>query len=231
MRAYNDMTILRPREDLDRKWASTTIYTPDSALTSASSMTGFRHDSAAVCEVVHVGAGSEAWPDVPSFKPGDVALLPLFGASKVLVLNGEACLLARSSTIAAIVRNIGEPGETLEAANDYVLLREDREAFERVCNGGLLLTDQQHSDGIHVDSGSDGIVKVLLARVVSAGSGHWESDKGGTIKTNPRLWAPEQKAGALCLFNPIASCRFRRHGTWFRLVPFEDIQAEVTEGQ
>jgi hypothetical protein len=229
MRAYNDMTILAPREDLDRKWASDTIIMPDSALLGSSSMTGFRHDTAAVCEIKHVGAGSEAWPDVPSFRPGDVALLPLFGASKVLVLNGQAHLLTKSSGIAAIVRHIGEPGETLEAVNDYVLLREDREAFERICNGGLLLTDNQHSDGIHVDSGADGIVKVLLARVVSAGSGHWESDKGGTIKTNPRLWAPEQKPGALVLFNPIASCRFRRHGVWYRLVPFEDCQAEVDD--
>lgn len=229
MRVFNDMTVLKPREDLDRKWASDTIYAPDSALTSASSMTGYAHDSAAVCEVVQVGPGSEAWPDVPSFQSGDVALLPLFGASKVLIVNGVPHLLTKSGAIAAIARNIGEPNETLEAVNDYVLMREDREAFERVMNGGLLLTDQQHSDGIHVDGGADGIVKILLARVVSAGRGHWETDRDGQVRTDARWWRPEQTKGALVGFNPLASCRFRRHGAWYRLVPFEDCQFEVSE--
>jgi hypothetical protein len=227
MRAYNDMTVLRPREDLDQKWASSTIIMPGTASTGSNSMTGLKHDSTAVCEIVHVGAGSEAWPDVPSFKAGDVALLPLFGASKVLVLNGEMCLMTKSAGVAAIVTGIGTDREELRAVNDYVLMREDRTAFERVCNGGLLLTDQQHSDGIHVDSGSDGIVRVLLARVVSAGSGHWETDKDGTVPTDAKRWAPEQAKGALVLFNPMASCRFRRHGTWYHLVPFEDCQLEV----
>lgn len=227
MRAYNDMTILRPREDLDRKWASDVIFAPDSALTGSSSMTGLRHDSAAVCEVMHVGAGSEAWPDVPNIRPGDAALLPLFGASKVLVLNGEPCLLTKSSGIAAIVTGLGTDREELRAVNDYVLMREDRAAFERVCNGGLLLTDQQHADGIHTDSGSDGIVRVLLARVVSTGSGHWETDREGAVPTDAKRWRPEQSKGALVLFNPLASCRFRRHGTWYHLVPFEDCQLEV----
>jgi hypothetical protein len=229
MRAYNDYTILRPREDLDRKWASDTIFMPDSALTSASSMTGLRHDSAAVCEVVHVGAGSEAWPDVPSFKPGDVALLPLFGASKVLILKGEPCLLARSATVAAIVKRFGEPTEALEAVNDYVLLREDRAAFESVMNGGLLLTDTMASEGMPVDGGADGIVKIILARVVSAGRGHWETDKEGQIPTDAKWWKPEQHKGELVGFNPMASCRFRRHGTWYHLVPAEDCQFAVSE--
>jgi hypothetical protein len=31
----------------------------------------------------------------------------------------------------------------------------------------------------------------------------------------------------MVLFNPIASVRFRRWGTWWRLVPFEDVQAAI----
>lgn len=227
MKAYNDMTILRPREDLDQKWASDTIIMPGTAMLGSNSMTGLKHDAAAVCEVVHVGAGSEAWPDASAVKPGDVALLPLFGASKVLILKGEPCLLTKTSGIAAIVTGLGTDREELRAVNDYVLMREDRDALERVLYGGLRVPDQILSEGVPVDSGSDGMVRVLLARVVSTGSGHWETAKDGTVPTDAKRWAPEQAKGALVLFNPLASCRFRRHGTWYHLVPFEDCQLEV----
>ena len=54
MRVFEDMVILRPREDLEQKWNSATIITPDSALVSAEQMTGLRHDRACIGEVVEV---------------------------------------------------------------------------------------------------------------------------------------------------------------------------------
>lgn len=223
MRAYNDMVILKPREDLDRKWASDVIFAPDTALTGASSL-GLGSDSAAVCEVVHIGAGSAECPDLSAVKVGDIAVLPLFGASKVLVLNGEPCLLTRFRGLAGVVTDLGTPQEALRALNDYVLTRQDREAFERVMYGGMRLTDDQAINGIPCDSGADGIVRIVLERVVSAGGGHWETDKAGAVKTDAKLWAPEQRAGELIGFNPLASCRFRRWGVNYRLVPYEDCQ-------
>lgn len=224
MRAYEDMVVLRPREDLDRKWASDTIYTPDSALTSSDSLTiGSERDATAVCEVVSIGPGSEDCPDLSAVKVGDVVCLPLFGASKVLIVDQQPHLMCKFRGLAGVVRKLGQPSETIEALNDYVLTRQDRDAFEKRMYGGLRMPDQFLSEGMPVDSGADGIVRVLLERVVSAGGGHWETNRDGRVPLNSEKWAPRQRKGELVGFNPLSACRFRRFGTWFHLVPFEDI--------
>lgn len=225
MKARQDMVILKPREDLERRWASDSIIMPDSALLGADSLSiGSRRDSAAVCEVMSIGPGSEDCPDLTGVKVGDVAVLPLYGASKVLIVDGEAYITTRFRNLAGVVRNLGQPAETVEAVNDYVLTRQDRDAFEARLYGGLRLHDNYVSDGLPTDSGTEGIVRVVLERVASCGTGHWELDRAGR---GVRLQAPEDKPGDLVLFNPITSVRFRRWGTWWRLVPFEDIQACV----
>ena len=105
MKARTDMVVLRPKEDLDRKWASDTIFAPDSALTSADQI-GMAKDAAAVCEVVSVGPGSEECPDTSRVKPGDVVVLPLYGASKVLISDGEAFIMCRFRGLAAVVTDL-----------------------------------------------------------------------------------------------------------------------------
>jgi hypothetical protein len=225
MRAYQDMVVLRPREDLDQAWSSDTIIVPEVARTSADSLSiGSNRDATAVCEVIHIGPGSEECPDVSAVAVGDVVCVPLYGASKVIVLDKEIGLLSRFRGLAAVVRNLGKPNESVEALNDYVLTRRDREAFEKHMNGGLLVPDAFLTDGIPVDSGADGIVRVLLERVCHAGGGHWETNLAGQVRLNPRLWKPSQKRGELVGFNPLASCRFRRFGVWYSLTPQEDVQ-------
>jgi|GEM_PF-5937946 len=225
MKPRLDMVILKPREDLERRWASDTIITPDSALLGADSLTiGARRDSAAVCEIVNIGPGSEECPDVSHAKVGDVAVLPLYGASKVLIVKGEAFIMTRFRNLAGIVRNLGQAAETVEAINDYVLTRQDRPAFERLLNGGLILHDNYVADGIPCDGGTESIVRVVLERVASAGTGHWELDRAGRRVS---LRSPEDRPGDAVIFNPITSVRFRRWGTWWRLVPYEDIQAAI----
>lgn len=225
IRAYEDLVVLRPREDLDQKWNSSTIITPGSALTSAGSLAiGSRRDYTAIAEVIHIGPGSEESPDLTGVSVGDIAALPLYGASKVVVLDKEIGLMCRFNGLAGIVRDLGTPKESIQALNDYVLTRQDREAFEKHMFGGLVLPEDYLSDGIPVDAGTDGIVRVLLERVVHVGSGHWETDMAGHVKLDKKLWKPKQKKGELVGFNPMASCRFRRFGQWFHLVPFEDVQ-------
>jgi hypothetical protein len=222
-KAYEDMVVLRPREDLDRKWNSCTIITPDSALTGADSLQGgSARDATAVCEVLSIGPGSEECPDVSGLSVGDVVAIPLYGASKVIVMDKEIGLLTRFRGIAGVVRDLGKPTESLQALNDYVLTRQDRDAFEKHMYGGLRMPDSFLSQGMPT-SEADGIVRVLLERVVSTGGGHWETGKDGRVKLNPRLWKPAQKRGELVGFNPLSACRFRRFGQWFHLVPMEDI--------
>jgi hypothetical protein len=222
--AYEDMVYLRPREDLDRKWASDTIFAPDSALTSSDSMNPNDRAATAVCEVISIGPGSEECPDLAGVAVGDVVCLPLWGSSKVIVLDQEIGLMIRFNGLAGVVRDLGKPTESIQAINDYVLTRRDREAFEKHLHGGLRVPDQYLDDGFPVDSGTEGIVRVCLERVVSTGGGHWELGKDGRVnKLNPRLWKPRQKHGELVGFNPLATCKFRRFGQVFRLVPFEDI--------
>lgn len=225
MRAYEDMVVLRPREDLDQLWNSCSIITPDNALTGAQSLAiGARRDDTAIAEIISIGPGSEECPDLVGASVGDIVALPLYGASKVIVLDKEVGLMVKFRGLAGIVRNLGKPTESIEAINDYVLTKRDREAFQDRMFGGLILPDDYLDDGIPVDSGSHGIVRVLLERVVSTGGGLWETTKGGQVKVNPRLWKPLQRKGELVGFNPLASCRFRRFGTWFHLVPKEDVQ-------
>ena len=216
MRPYNSLIELRPREDLDRKWNSNVIVTPDSALTSADSLTiGERRDAACVLEVVALGDGSPDCPDMSTVSPGDIVIAPLYAASKVLVLEKTIHLLAGARTLAAVIRNLGHPNESIQAINDYVLTREAREDFERIMHGGLILPDDYVSDGIPVDAGTAGIVRICLERCMSTG--------GGTF-VKRKKWTPKQRAGELLGFNPLASCRFRRQGTWYRLTPAEDVQ-------
>lgn len=216
MRPYNSLIQLKPREDLDQKWNSASIITPDTALTSADSLTiGARRDAAAVLEVVALGEGTPDCPDMSSVKPGDIVIAPLYAASKVLVLEREMHLLAGARTIAGIVRDLGKPTESIEAINDYVLTRQVRQDFERVMFGGLLLPEEFLSDGMPVDAGSEGIVRLCLERCMSTGGG---------VYTKKKLWKPRQRRGELVGLNPLASCRFRRDGSWYRLTPAEDIQ-------
>lgn len=225
IKAYEDMVVLRPREDLDSKWNSSTIITPDNAMTGAQSLAiGARRDDTAIAEILSIGPGSEECPDLKGAAVGDIVALPLYGASKVIVLDKEVGLMVKFRGLAGIVRNLGRPSETIEAINDYVLTKQDREAFEKHMYGGLILPDDYLSDGIPVDSGCSGIVRLLLERVVSTGGGLWDTDKAGRVKVNPRLWKPLQRKGELVGFNPLASCRFRRFGQWFHLVPKEDVQ-------
>lgn len=209
MRAFNDLIIMRPREDLEKLWNSSLIHTPDSALLSPADMVGFRHDHTAIAEVYRVPEDCKT-----TLKEGDGVLLPLFSGSKVVCIDGQAYLAARREVIAAKVTDLGKPTEKLEALNGFVLTRRDREAFEKRMHGGLLLTDQDVDDGICLDGGSDGIVRGVLERCVSV----------GTAFLNPTLQKPLQRVGELLFFNPLASCRFRRFGQNYRLVPGDDVQ-------
>lgn len=209
MRAFNDLIIMRPREDLEKKWNSSVLITPDSALLSAEDMVGFRHDHTAIAEVYRVPEGCEA-----ALKEGDGVLLPLFSGSKVVCIDGQAYLAAKKDVVAAKVIDLGLATEKLEALNGYVLTRQARDEFERHFNGGLLLTDDQLDDGIHLDGGADGIVRGVLERTVSV----------GRVFLSPGLQKPAQRDGELVFFNPMASCRFRRFGVKYRLTPSDDIQ-------
>jgi hypothetical protein len=206
MRAFNDLIILRPREDLERAWNSTLIHTPDTALTSAEDMVGFRHDHAAIAEVYRVPEGLST-----ELKEGDGVVLPLYSGSKVVLIDGGAYLAARRDAIAARVSGLNTPGEKLEALNGYVLTRQDADAMQRRMNGGLILTDDYLDDGIPCDGGADGIVRLVLERCVSVGS----------VYLNPTVQKPAQRKGELLGFNPFNSCRFRRFGVKYRLTPNE----------
>lgn len=231
---YEDMVVLRPREDLDRKWASSTIIIPDTALIGTGSLAldeedPNRRDVAAIAEVVHIGPGSAECPDLKGVSVGDIVVIPLYGASKILVMDQEMCLFCKFSGLAGIIRNLGQPNETLEAVNNYVLTRRDREAFERIMCDSMIMPEAYLSDGWPCDPG-DPMVRVLLERVVHQGGGLWETDKGGRVRLNPKLRRGTQPPGELVGFNPLAAgCRFRRFGTWYHLVPYEDIQFGYTE--
>ncbi len=210
MRAFNDLVILQPREELERAWNSSTIITPDSVLTSADDMVGFRHDHTAIAEVYRLPedyTGSE-------LREGDGVLLPLFSGSKVVCIDGKMFLSCKREAIAARVLDLGAPTERIEALNGYVLTRQDADAMQRRMNGGLILQDDYLDDGIPCDGGSDGIVRLALERCVSVGSAY----------LRPVLQTPKQRKGELLAFNPYASCRFRRFSVKYRLTPNEDIQ-------
>lgn len=209
MRAFNDLIIMRPREDLEKLWNSSLIHTPDSALLSADQMVGFRHDHTAIAEVYRVPEDCKT-----VLQEGDGVLLPLFSGSKVVCIDGQAYLAARKEVIGARVTDLGKPTEKLEALNGFVLTKRDREAFEKRMHGGLLLTDQDVDDGICLDGGSEGIVRGVLERCVSV----------GRTFLNPTLQKPLQREGELVFFNPLASCRFRRFSVNYRLVPGDDVQ-------
>lgn len=210
MRAFNDLVILRPREELEKDWNSSLLHTPDSALLSADDMVGFRHDHTAIAEVFRMPedyAGTD-------LRAGDGVLLPLFSGSKVVCIDGQAYLACKRTAIAARITDLGKPTEKIEALNGYVLTKQDAEAMQRRLNGGLLLTDDYLDDGIPCDGGADGIVRIVLERCVSV----------GTAYLKPSLQKPKQRHGELLCFNPIASCRFRRFSVKYRLTPNEDIQ-------
>lgn len=214
MRAFNDLIILRPREDLEQKWNSSTIITPDTALVSADSMVGFQHDHAAIAEVYRVPEDCAT-----DLQPGDGVILPLFCASKVVCIDGVPYLAAKKGAIAARVRDVGGPAERLEALNGFVLTKRAREEFEKHFHGGLLLTEDQVDDGIHCDGGSDGIVRIVCERTVSV----------GVTYLNPGIQKPAQRVGELVAFNPMGSCRFRRFGVNYRLTPSEFMQFALEE--
>lgn len=210
MRVFNDLVILQPREELERSWNSASIITPDSVLTSADDMVGFRHDHTAIAEVFRLPedyTGSE-------LKEGDGVLLPLFSGSKVVCIDGKMFLACKRNAIAARIVDLGAATERIDALNGYVLTKQDAKAMQDRMHGGLVLSDDYLDDGIPCDGGSDGIVRLVLERCVSVGSAYLK----------PTLQKPKQRRGELLGFNPYASCRFRRFSVKYRLTPNEDIQ-------
>lgn len=207
MRAFNDMVFLRPREDMEKAWNSSLIETPDSALLGPDQMVGFQHDHAAVAEVYRLPEDYTG----TDIKVGDGVILPLFSGSKVVIVDGAPFLACKRRAIAAKVTGLGTPSEKLEALNGYILTKRDREAMEKHLHGGLPFPDEFLDSGMPTDGGSDGIVRIVLERIVSV----------GTAYLNPTLQKPKQKNGDLALFNPIQSCRFRRFQVVYRLTPNE----------
>ncbi len=210
MRAFNDLVILQPKEELERVWNSSSIITPDTVLTSADDMVGFRHDHTAIAEVFRMPedyAGTD-------LKAGDSILIPLFSGSKVVCIDGKMYLAAKRRAIAAKINDLGKPSESVDALNGYVLTRQDVEAMQNRMHGGLILSDDYLDDGIPCDGGSDGIVRLVLERCVSVGHTYLA----------PALQKPKQRKGELLGFNPYSSCRFRRFSRKYRLTPNEDIQ-------
>lgn len=220
MRPFNNYVTLRPREDLEQLWNSSTIITPDTALMGGDQLTGPRNDRACIGEIVAIGPGNADCPDMGDVAVGDIAVLPLHSCSKVVVLKEEICLLVAARALGGIVTDLGKATEKLRPINDYVLTREARAEFERIMFGGLVLPDEFVSDGIPVDGGTEGIVRLVLERCVGTGGG---------VYTKRALWKPPQRKGELVALNPLPSCRFRRHGQWLRLVPQEDVQFGVGE--
>lgn len=214
MRAFNDLIILRPREDLERKWNSSVIITPDTVLTSAEDMVGFRHDHAAIAEVYRVPEDCKT-----DLKEGDGVVLPLYSGSKVVLIDGCAYLAAKRDAIAARVTGVGEASEKVEALNGYILTRQDVDAMQNHMHGGLILSDDYLDDGIPCDGGADGIVRLVLERCVSVGSAY----------LSPTLQKPAQRKGELLAFNPYNSCRFRRFGVKYRLTPNEAMNFALEE--
>lgn len=220
MRTFNRLVTLRPREDLEARWNSSVIITPDSALMGADQLTGARGDRACIGEVVSLGEGTPDCPDMSAVRAGDVVVLPLASMSKVVALRQEVCLLVDARAIAGKVMDLGDPRESIVPINDYVLTRQAREEFERIMHGGLLLPDEFVSDGMPVDGGTEGIVRLVLERCMGTGGGCY---------TKKLLWKPQQRKGELVALNPIASCRFRRNGVFYRLTPSEDVQFGLDE--
>lgn len=215
LRAYNDLVILKPREDLEQRWNSSTIITPDSALVGPDTLEpGYASDHTAIAEVFRM---PEDYTSV-DLKVGDGVLLPLFNGSKVVFIDREPYLAVKRRGIAARVENLGQASEKITALNGYILTRRDRAAFERWLHGGLPFPDEFLDSGMPCDAG-DSIVRMVLERIVST----------GTVYLSPTLQRPKQRVGDLAFLNPIAACRFRRFGQVYRLTPENHVSFTLEE--
>ena len=213
--AYNDLVILKPREDLEQAWASSTIVMPDSAMIGPDTLEpGYASDHTAIAEVHRM---PEEYSSV-DLKVGDGVLLPLFNGSKVIFIDREPYLAVKRRGIAARVENLGLPSEKITALNGYILTRRDRDAFERLMHGGLPFPDEFLDSGMPCDAG-DSIVRMVLERIVST----------GTAFLSPTLQRPKQRVGDLALLNPIAACKFRRFGQVYRLTPEGHVSLTIEE--
>lgn len=215
LKCFNDLVILRPREDLEQSWNSSTIITPDSALVGPDTLeAGYADDHTAIAEVYRMPEDYTS----ADLKVGDGVLLPLFNGSKVVFIDREPYLAVKRRGIAARIENLGMPSEKITALNGYILTRRDREAFERLMHGGLPFPDEFLDSGMPCDAG-DGIVRMVLERIVST----------GTVFLSPTLQRPKQRVGDLALLNPIAACKFRRFGQVYRLTPENHVSITIEE--
>lgn len=223
-RGYRDQVFCLPDEKLDAAWATDQIagfVVPDIALTSIDSLTGFKDDKTALCRVVSVGPGCLDTPDVSDVRLGDVVLFDLFGCSKVIPVDGVWYLQLPFKAIRARVCSVGEPAESVQAINDWVLTREDEAAAREHCFGPFAPIDWIRQGGPTDAAGhAESMVRFCLERVVNCGSGVWK--KGGLDK-------PQQAPGTLVGFSPNESCRFRRQGVWYRLTPATDVHCVLEE--
>lgn len=215
LRAYNDLVILKPREDLEQAWASSTIIMPDSAMVGPATLEpGYASDHTAIAEVHRMPEGYSS----VDLAVGDGVLLPLFNGSKVVFIDREPYLAVKRRGIAARIDGLGSPSEKITALNGYILTRRDRDAFERLMHGGLPFPDEFLDSGMPCDAG-DSIVRMVLERIVST----------GTAYLSPPLQRPKQRQGDLALLNPIAACKFRRFGQVYRLTPEGHVSLTIEE--
>lgn len=204
---YGDRVVLKPREELDQVAFSESIILPGNATTTDRGYCLGEQDATAICEVVSVGR------KVKTLAVGDVVLFDLHGVSQIVYFDGEGYLMMSEENVRARLHDAGNREEEyIEPLFNYVLTIEDRKAFQERVVGSVLAPDSAF-EGAGVP---DSISRFVLDRVVEAGpvGAHPDEPLGD---------------GDLVFFNPLASCRFRRFGHFYRLVAREDLLGALGE--
>jgi hypothetical protein len=234
MRAILDGVVCKERTDLDPGF--TTI--PNFVLPEISRQTSpsMRPDIICYGEVTSIGPGSINCPRIKGVKVGDVVLYDLANVDHAYYDSETETgyqKLSQKALCAVMVE--GEP----RAIGDWVITERDDVAMKNFIGHGIDVPDEVLMNGQRTDELQDGSMRLIVERVVSAGSGRRYSIRllprgdGQRLAYDdiraPDRWVeresvPQCVAGDLLGFSPSASTKFRRGGRSFRVTPWDEMQ-------
>lgn len=234
MRAILDGVVVKERTDLDPGFSTIPGFVlPEISRQTSPSM---RPDILAYGQITSLGIGSINCPQIRGVRVGDVVCYDLANVDHA-GYDGETQEGYQKMSQKALCAVQREDG-SLHALTDWVITEQDNEAMKKFV-GLDEVPDDVLINGMRTDELNDGSMRLIVERVVSAGTGRRYAirvlppgdpkrlaydDIRAPDRYVERMSVPEVVAGDLVGFSPSASTRFRRNGKWYRATPWDEMQ-------
>lgn len=222
MRPLSNQVTLRPREDLEDRWAG---------VIRVNKQTGYIEPRPVYGEVLGVGPGDQIHPDIPALRRGDIVVWNLAMIGPPIIEHGQPVITVSFSALLGRLDNPLTDKEECTALLDLVLTEDAPMEMKNRISSLIELPDTVQRDGLK-ESAGDCPITTVWERVVSAGRGITFAGRSLCARCKDHLQrteVPDVRRGDLVCFNPMHSIEWRRRGRNFRFTPYSEIRGAAED--